>query len=201
MVHLNRITTRSGDDGWTALGDGTRVPKPHPRVAALGALDELNAAVGFALSIGSWHGVALSAQGDAVLRRIQNDLFDAGAEVCIPSRCGQPSRPPSRSGIGADDVARLEKLIADATELLAPLDSFVLPGGTPLASALHLARTVCRRAERDMLSLAELEPVGEPLRRYLNRLSDLLFVYARLANDGGRGDVLWQPCGPAPPTS
>jgi cob(I)alamin adenosyltransferase len=196
MVRLNRITTRSGDDGSTALGDGTRVAKTHPRVAALGALDELNAAIGVVLATAT-----PPERITRVLRSVQNDLFDAGAEMCFPAAPGEAADTAGRCGIGSDAVARLEELIADATTQLAPLESFVLPGGTPLAAALHMARTVCRRAERSVLELAEIEPVGAPLRRFLNRLSDLLFVYARLANDGGRGDVLWQPGGTVPPSA
>jgi len=195
MVHLDRITTRSGDDGVTSLGDGTRVPKTHPRIAAIGSLDELNAAIGLAL--------ASDAPPTEIVRQlghVQNDLFDAGAELCVPATSKQAADNPARCGLNADAVTRLEERIAAATAGLAPLNSFVLPGGTPLAAALHVARTVCRRAERDVLMLAEREPVSEPLRRYLNRLSDLLFVYARLANDGGSSDVLWEPGGTSPPT-
>jgi cob(I)alamin adenosyltransferase len=195
MVRLNRITTRSGDDGSTALGDGTRVPKTSLRVAALGAIDELNASIGVALVTGS-----PPESITRVLREVQNDLFDAGAQLCFPAASGESAATADRCGIGADAVTRLEERIADATAQLAPLESFVLPGGTPLAAALHVARTVCRRAERGVLELAEIEPVGDPLRRYLNRLSDLLFVYARLANDSGRGDVLWLPGGNTTPS-
>src|SRR5690606_25807124 len=134
------------------------------------------------------------------LRQVQNDLFDAGAELCVPA---EPDADPGARGrcrITSTAVTRLEDGVAAATAQLAPLDSYVLPGGTPLAAALHVARTVCRRAERDVLTLAEREPVSEPLRRYLNRLSDLLFVHARVANDDGRSDVLWQPGGTSPPT-
>jgi cob(I)alamin adenosyltransferase len=190
MVYLNRITTRSGDDGTTALGDGTRVLKTHLRIVAIGSLDELNAAIGFALASGS-------PPGDVAreLRQVQNDLFDAGAELCVPAETADAARTSRRCGITSDAVSRLEERIAEITAQLAPLNSFVLPGGTPLASGLHVARTVCRRAERDVLSLADREAVSDPLRRYLNRLSDLLFVYARLANDAGRSDVLWRPGG------
>jgi cob(I)alamin adenosyltransferase len=195
MVHLNRITTRTGDDGTTALGNGMRVPKTHPRIVAVGSLDELNAAIGLALASGS-------PPADIVreLRSVQNDLFDAGAELCVPIEPGEDAGSKGSCGITSTAVARLEECIAAGTEQLLPLNSFVLPGGTPLAAALHVARTVCRRAERDLLALSQREPVGDALRRYLNRLSDLLFVYARLANDGGRGDVLWQPGGSRPST-
>jgi cob(I)alamin adenosyltransferase len=192
MVHLDRITTRSGDNGFTSLGDGTRVPKTHPRIAAIGSLDELNAAIGLALASD-----APPTNIVRQLRRVQNDLFDAGAELCVPAKSKQTADNAARCALTSDAVTRLEECIAAATAQLAPLDSFVLPGGTKLAAALHMARTVCRRAERDVLTLAELELVGDTLRRYLNRLSDLLFVYARLANESGRNDVLWKPGGAA----
>lgn len=186
MVHLNRITTRSGDDGTTGLGDGSRVPKTHLRIIAMGSVDELNATLGVALA---------AVRDDASmivesLRQVQNDLFDVGAELCFPP--AENNDAPS-SGIPKSYVERLDGLIDEATGQIPPLESFILPGGTSLAAALHLSRTVCRRAERDVLALSASEPVSGPLRTYLNRLSDLLFVYARLANDAGRRDVLWQP--------
>lgn len=183
LVKLTRIYTRGGDTGQTSLGDGKRVAKHDPRVAAYGTVDEANAAVGLA---------RLHAGGelDAILGRVQNDLFDLGADLCRPEeRDADP--PPLR--VTAEQVARLEAEIDAVNAGLEPLDSFVLPGGTPAAAYLHLARTVARRAERDMTLLAETEAVNPEAVRYVNRLSDLLFVLARQANDRGRRDVLWEP--------
>jgi len=185
MVRLNRIYTRTGDDGSTGLGDGTRVPKFDLRVEALGTVDEVNAAIGMA---------RLHAQGgelDAMLARIQNDLFDLGADLCTPA----PQRPldPAPLRIIDSQVDRLEAEIDALNAALSPLNSFVLPGGSAAAAHLHLARTICRRAERLMVQLSEREKVGGAALRYINRLSDLLFVMARMANDAGRGDVLWVP--------
>ena len=186
MVVLNRIYTRTGDAGETALGDGSRVPKTAPRVESYGTVDELNAALGLA---------RLHAAGptDAALARIQNDLFDLGADLCTPGFEADADAPRPRLRIVAAQVARLEAEIDAMNAGLAPLRSFVLPGGTPLAAHLHLARTVCRRAERLTVALAGLEPVNPEAVRYLNRLSDWLFVAARVANDGGAADVLWVP--------
>lgn len=186
MVVLNRIYTRSGDKGETALGDGTRVAKPALRVEAYGTVDETNGALGLA---------RLHAQGemDAALKRIQNDLFDLGADLCRPERDGEAEaeHPPLR--IVAAQVERLEREIDAMNAGLAPLRSFVLPGGTALAAHLHHARTVCRRAERLAVALAGAEPVSGAALQYLNRLSDWLFVAGRVANDNGAGDVLWVP--------
>ncbi len=186
MVVLNRIYTRTGDSGETALGDGSRVAKHAPRVAAYGTVDETNAAVGLA---------RLHAEGrtDAALARIQNDLFDLGADLCRPPAEGEETadHPPLR--ISESQVSRLETEIDVMNEALQPLRSFVLPGGSPLAAHLHLCRTVARRAERLVVALAAGESVNPAAARYLNRLSDWFFVAARAANDGGSGDVLWQP--------
>ena len=183
MVKLTRIYTRGGDRGQTSLGDGARVAKHDPRVVAYGAVDETNATIGLA---------RLHAEGalDAMLGRIQNDLFDLGADLCRPEG-GDPERSALR--VSAAQVARLEAEIDAVNAKLAELTSFVLPGGTPAAAYFHLARTVSRRAERDMTALAEAETVNREAVRYINRLSDLLFVLARHANDDGAQDVLWEP--------
>ena len=186
-MQIDRLYTRSGDAGETGLGDGSRVPKTHPRIVALGAVDELNAALGVALASGLPDGVA------AALAGVQNDLFDLGADLCVP--LADEAAGPSRLRLNAARTATLEQRIDAVTAHLQPLRSFILPGGTPAAAALHLARTVCRRAELDLLRLAAVEPLNPQLAIYLNRLSDLLFALARLANDGGRADVLWQPGG------
>jgi len=188
MVVLSRIYTRTGDRGTTALGDALRVAKDHPRIEAVGAVDELNAAVGLA--------AGLDGAGAALLRRIQNDLFDVGADLCVPAtrgRGGKRARPPLR--ITQAHVTPLEAEIDRLNESLEPLRSFVLPGGTPASSWLHLARTECRRAERRVVTLGRKETVNPQVIIYLNRLSDLLFVMARHANGGGRGDILWVPGG------
>ncbi len=187
MVKLTRIYTRGGDKGQTSLGDGARVAKHDPRVAAYGAVDETNATIGLA---------RLHAQGplDAMLGRIQNDLFDLGADLCRPESApggGDPARSALR--INAAQVERLEAEIDAVNGKLADLTSFVLPGGTPASAYLHLARTVSRRAERDITALAEAQPLNPEAVRYINRLSDLLFVLARHANDDGAQDVLWEP--------
>lgn len=181
MVKLNRIYTKTGDKGQTGLGDGSRVDKDALRVEAFGTVDEANAALGLA---------RLSAAGDldAMLFRIQNDLFDLGADLCVPEAVGETG-PHLR--IVETQVARLEHEIDAMNETLAPLTSFVLPGGTPLAAELHLARTIVRRAERLMVTLSKEQKVGAPALRYINRLSDHLFVMSRVANDGK--DVLWVP--------
>ncbi len=187
MVKLTRIYTRGGDGGQTSLGDGARVAKHDPRVAAYGTVDETNATIGLA---------RLHTEGalDAMLGRVQNDLFDLGADLCRPGGApggGDPVRSALR--MNATQVARLETEIDAVNAKLAELNSFVLPGGTPAAAYLHLARTVSRRAERDMTALAMAETVNPEAVRYINRLSDLLFVLARHANDDGAQDVLWEP--------
>ena len=183
MVKLDRIYTGGGDKGETSLGDGTRVAKHDLRVAAYGTVDEANACIGLA---------RLHCDGalDALLGRLQNDLFDLGADLATPE-AENPKRPPLR--ITAQQVTRLEAEIDAANEALSPLTSFVLPGGTAAAAYLHLARTVSRRAERDMTLLSSGEAVNPEAIRYVNRLSDLLFVLARQANDGGAADVRWTP--------
>ncbi len=182
MVKLDRIYTRAGDKGETSLGDGARAPKHAPRIAALGDIDEANAAVGLARV-----GLADAAL-DAALARVQNELFDLGADLSVPE--GR-ERPTLR--VTAAQVARLDAEIDAANAGLAPLDSFVLPGGTELAARLHVARTIVRRAERAASALAATAPVNREALAYLNRLSDLLFVLARQANDGGAADVKWTP--------
>jgi cob(I)alamin adenosyltransferase len=185
MVQLTRIYTRGGDKGKTSLGDGRRVDKHALRVAAYGTVDEANAVLGVA----RLHTAAI-ADADAMLARIQNDLFDLGADLCTPER-DDPPHPPLR--IVDAQVERLEHEIDAMNAQLQPLRSFVLPGGPPAAAHLHLARTVVRRAERLMTELAAVEPVGGPALRYVNRLSDHLFVMARHLNGGGAQDVLWVP--------
>jgi cob(I)alamin adenosyltransferase len=188
MVVLNKIYTRTGDAGLTALGTGERVPKHSARIAAYGTVDETNAVIGVArLHVREAH-----ADVDAMLGRIQNDLFDLGADLTMPER-GKSGREPLR--VSDAQVKRLEDEIDAMNAQLAPLRSFVLPGGSPAAAALHVARTVSRRAERCMVELAGLpdEPVGEAALKYINRLSDHLFVASRYVNARGEGDVLWVP--------
>lgn len=184
MIRLDRIVTRTGDGGDTRLGSGVKVRKTHPRIEAIGTVDELNAILGIARM-----------GGPAAIRRliasIQHDLFDLGADLCVPAGGSPHARRALR--IAAAQPARLEAEVARVNRGLRPLTSFVLPGGTATAAVLHLARTVCRRAERRVVSLAGRESVNPEILRYLNRLGDLLFVLARAANRGGRGDLLWQP--------
>ena len=184
MVYLNRIYTKSGDLGETGLGDGRRVRKDHPRVAAYGEVDELNACLGVVLTV---DGVPES----ELLRDIQNDLFDVGGDLCVP--IGQTEEAGKNLRVTAGQVEKLEKAIDRLNEPLEPLRSFVLPGGSNAAAYLHLARTVCRRAERSVVTLMNQEKINPQVLIYLNRLSDLLFVLARAANDNGKRDVLWQP--------
>src|SRR6478609_8490501 len=186
MVVLNRIYTRTGDDGPTALGSGERRPKYDLRVSAYGTVDETNAAIG----VVRLH-LTEARDLDAMLGLIQNDLFDLGADLAVPQRDGKAERLRMLSS----QVERLERDIDTLNANLAPLTSFVLPGGTPAAAHLHLARTICRRAERMIVELVRAEAVNPQVLIYLNRLSDLLFVLARVLNDGGRGDVLWVPGG------
>jgi cob(I)alamin adenosyltransferase len=185
MVYLSRIYTKTGDKGDTALGDGQRVPKDHPRVAAYGSVDELNAVLGLLLT------QALDESERDLLRGIQNDLLDVGADLCVP----QPGDESAgqRLRVRAEQALRLEEAIDRLNARLAPLTSFVLPGGRPAAAWCHLARTVCRRAERDVVTLGRNERVNPQVIVYLNRLSDLLFVLARVCNADGREDVLWVP--------
>jgi cob(I)alamin adenosyltransferase len=189
MVVLNKIYTRTGDDGTTALGSGERRPKYDLRVEAYGTVDEANACIGMAR-------VALAGSNpdlDATLSRIQNDLFDLGADLATPDTGEKLEYEPLR--IIASQVARVEADIDALTRKLKPLRSFVLPGGNAAAANLHLARTVARRAERAMVELAQKpgERVGDDAVRYINRVSDFLFVAARAVNDNGEADVLWVP--------
>ncbi len=194
MVKLNKIYTRTGDDGTTGLGTGERRKKYDLRIAAYGTIDETNAAIGVArLHTGR------DAVLDAVLSRIQNDLFDVGADLCTPD-AGNKSDPGNKSGaarltVTANQVAWLEGEIDRLNADLSPLKSFVLPGGSPAAAYLHLARTICRRAERLIAELAGKagEPVTPEVLKYVNRLSDYLFVASRYANENGARDVLWKP--------
>ncbi|CAO3429873.1 cob(I)yrinic acid a,c-diamide adenosyltransferase [Azospirillum argentinense] len=185
MVKLTRIYTRGGDRGQTSLGDGRRVAKHDPRVAAYGTVDEANAVIGLV----RLH-TADQPETDAMLARIQNDLFDLGADLCTPE-AEDPAYPPLR--ILESQVDRLEAEIDAMNADLAPLNSFILPGGSPAAAHLHLARTVVRRAERLMTELAEVEPVSPAAVKYANRLSDHLFVLSRKLNANGTADVLWVP--------
>ncbi len=185
MVYLNRIYTKTGDAGETALGDGTRVMKTHPRIAAYGGVDELNAVLGFVIV----QGVPEAMSG--LLTHIQNDLFDVGADLCLPESDAPPPYPPLR--VTSSQVDQLEQWIDRFNEPLTPLHSFVLPGGSMAAATLHIARTVCRRVEIGVLELAATEPINPQIAIYLNRLSDLLFVLSRAANQNGAGDVLWIP--------
>jgi cob(I)alamin adenosyltransferase len=178
MVRINKVYTRTGDDGSTGLGDGSRRSKADPRVAAVGDLDEANAVIGLARR-------EADAGLDRVLARIQNDLFDLGADLCTPGAAGLR--------IIDSQVEALEAEIDAVTAQIAPLTSFILPGGSPASAWLHLARTVVRRAERGAAALNTVEPLNPAALRYLNRLSDLLFVLGRQQNDGGAADVLWVP--------
>jgi cob(I)alamin adenosyltransferase len=188
MVVLNRIYTRTGDDGTTALGNDTRRKKYDLRIAAYGTIDETNATIGLA-RLHTTRETAL----DAMLARVQNDLFDLGADLSSPDKAKGPGG--ERLSIVDAQVARLESEIDALNKDLSPLRSFVLPGGSPAAAYLHLARTICRRAERLIVELADKpgETVSPALIRYTNRLSDFLFVASRYANDKGARDVLWVP--------
>ncbi|KAB0677017.1 cob(I)yrinic acid a,c-diamide adenosyltransferase [Aureimonas leprariae] len=186
MVRLNRIYTRTGDDGTTGLATGERRLKSDLRLEAIGTVDELNGALGLAR-------LAMAGEADAMLSRIQNDLFDLGADLATPET-GEPL-PYERLAVVDAQVERLEAEIDAMNARLEPLKSFILPAGTPAAAHLHLARTIARRAERVMVALAKIdgEVVSGAAMRYVNRLSDHLFVAARIANDEGRADVLWVP--------
>jgi cob(I)alamin adenosyltransferase len=187
MVYLSRIYTKTGDAGDTGLGDGSRVPKDNPRVTAYGTVDELNAVMGIFL---------LHLQDAAMkelVRGVQNDLFDVGGDLCLPAT--ENETPGQVLRVRPDQAERLEKAIDHYNERLQPLKSFILPGGTEAAAWCHLARTVCRRAERDVVTLAHSEAINPQVIVYLNRLSDLLFVVGRVCNNDGRGDVLWVPGG------
>lgn len=185
MVYLSRIYTKVGDKGETALGTGRMVAKDHPRVAAYGSVDELNSVLGVLAALQP----ELSEK--ELVRSIQNDLFDVGADLCVPEDQAPSAAPPLR--IRPEQVTRLEQAIDRLNAGLEPLQSFVLPGGSPAAAWCHLARTVCRRAERDVVALSHAETINSQVIVYLNRLSDLLFVLARVLNNSGKDDVLWQP--------
>jgi cob(I)alamin adenosyltransferase len=182
MIRIDRVVTRGGDHGETSLGDGTRLKKDAVRVEAYGSVDEANAAIGM---------LRLHADGDsdAMLARIQNDLFDLGADLCVPGIAGERLR------VSEAPVLRLEQEIATINATLPPLSSFILPGGTPAAAHAHLARTVARRAERRVVTLAALEAINPNVLLYLNRLSDHLFVLGRRLNENASRDVLWIPGG------
>lgn len=183
MVTLSRIVTKTGDGGETGLGDGSRVPKDHPRIEAIGAVDELNAVLGL---------VPIGDHAEApLIRAIQNDLFDLGADLCTPQSDGE--KPGERLRITVTHVDRIEKAIERLNAGLPALNSFILPGGVPAAAWCHLARTVCRRAERDAVTLKRDDTVNPQVVAYLNRLSDLLFVLSRVLNAGD--DPLWKPGG------
>ncbi len=189
MVVLNRIYTKTGDAGTTALGSGERVAKTSVRIAAYGTIDETNAQIGMVRI----HLAGTYGDVDQMLLRVQNDLFDLGADLCVPDRGEKLPYEPLRM-LGAQ-VKRLEDEIDQLNAVLQPLKSFILPGGSPAAAALHVARTVCRRAERIMVELAALpnEPVNPEALKYVNRLSDFLFVAGRFVNEHGKADVLWVP--------
>jgi cob(I)alamin adenosyltransferase len=180
-VRIDTVVTRGGDGGETSLGDGARVRKDAPRIVAIGAVDEANAAIGLL----RLHTAGTDA--DVMLSRIQNDLFDLGADLCVPGEAG------ARLRLNEAPMLRLEAEAAAMNATLPPLTSFILPGGTPGAAYAHLARTAARHAERTVVALAAETPVNPLVLRYLNRLSDHLFILARVLNDGGTADVLWQP--------
>lgn len=189
MVKLNKIYTKTGDDGTTGLGTGERVAKYSMRISAYGTVDETNATIGMVRihMAGGQPGL------DLKLVRIQNDLFDLGADLCVPDRGRKLEYEPLR--ITESQVVRLEHEIDEMNAEMKPLKSFILPGGSPAAAQFHVARTVCRRAERLIVELAAMpeEPVSEAVVKYMNRLSDFLFVAGRYVNDRGRSDVLWVP--------
>jgi cob(I)alamin adenosyltransferase len=189
-VHLTRIYTRTGDQGTSALGDFSRVPKTHPRLVAYADTDETNSVIGVALALGE-----PSDEVRAALTQVQNDLFDVGADLCVPVT----PETEGRLRITQAYVDRLEGWCDSFNEALKPLDSFILPGGTVLAAHLHVARTVARRAERSTWALPDVEPETTHAlpATYLNRLSDLLFILGRVANNGGADDVRWVPGGGA----
>ena len=187
MVKLNKIYTRTGDKGTTGLGTGERRSKADLRIEAFGTVDEANCCIGMARI----HTATSHLDIDAMLARIQNDMFDLGADLCVPDDGKPLEYEPLR--IIASQVKQLENDIDRLNKMLSPLRSFILPGGSPAAAALHLARTAARRAERLMVALAEKEAVGTEALKYINRLSDFLFVAARAVNDNGNADVLWVP--------
>lgn len=179
MVRIDRVVTRGGDGGQTSLGDGTRVAKTDARIEAIGAVDEANAAIGLM----RLH-TAQEPEIDAMLGRIQNDLFDLGADLCVPGQGGDRLR------LADAQILRLEQEVTGMNAVLPPLTSFVLPGGSPGAAFAHQARVVVRKAERRLVAMTDVNPA---LQRYLNRLSDHLFVVARMLNGRGASDVPWTP--------
>jgi cob(I)alamin adenosyltransferase len=183
MIKINRIYTRAGDDGRTVLGDGARRPKFDRRVSAIGSVDEANAFIGLACA-------QVSPATVVTLQRVQNDLFDVGADLCRPERSGFRVEPLR---LVEEQVTWLEEILKTCNAELAPLTSFVLPGGSYGSALLHVARTIVRRAEREIVELAFAEPITPALIRYMNRLSDLLFVLARVENEAGKADILWRP--------
>lgn len=187
MIRIDRVVTRGGDNGQTSLGSGERVPKDGLRVEAFGAVDEANAAIGLL----RLH-IQPGAEADAALASIQNDLFDVGADLCVPQK-GEPGGTDGRLRVTDTPSARLEAEVAAMNAALPPLTSFILPGGTPAAAHAHLARTIVRRAERRVVTLSRAEPINPAVIRYLNRLSDYLFVVGRQLNDNAVRDVLWVP--------
>jgi cob(I)alamin adenosyltransferase len=187
MVKLNKIYTRTGDKGTTGLGTGDRRSKADLRIEAFGTVDEANSCIGLA----RLHTAAAHPEIDAMLARIQNELFDLGADLCVPDDGKPLDYEPLR--IIASQVKRLEADIDRLNKAMKPLKSFILPGGSSAAAALHLARTTARRAERLMVALAQKETIGAEALKYINRLSDFLFVAARAVNDNGNADVLWVP--------
>lgn len=189
MVVLNKIYTKTGDAGTTALGSGERVPKTSPRIAAYGTVDETNSHIGVARV----HLAGADPDVDTMLLRVQNDLFDLGADLCVPDRGEKLPYEPLR--VADAQVKRLEDEIDLMNGSLSPLRSFILPGGSATAAALHVARTVSRRAERMIVELAAIpgEPVSAPVLKYINRLSDFLFVAGRYVNERGKSDILWVP--------
>lgn len=185
MVYLSRIYTRTGDDGTTGLGDMSRVPKDDIRVMSFGSVDELNSMLGVVLA----HHPGLSEW--SFLRLVQNDLFDVGADLCNP--INDKEEPGKKLRVAEDQVKRLEQGIDRLNEHLKPLTSFVLPGGSSASGWCHVARTICRRAEREVVTLGRRDRLNPQVLIYLNRLSDYLFVLARTLNQNGEGDVLWKP--------
>jgi cob(I)alamin adenosyltransferase len=184
MLRLDRIVTRGGDSGETSLADGSRLPKNHPRIQVLGALDETNTAIGSLRVV-----CADRPEIDHLLAQIQNDLFDLGADLATP---GTKRRGPP---LTEDYLVKLEDAAKTLNQTIEPLKSFVLPGGTEPAARAHLARTIARRAERDLVALAAAEPISPIVVPYINRLSDVMFILGRLLNDNGKADILWVPGG------
>lgn len=185
MPRLTKIYTKTGDEGMTGLGGGRRVPKDSPRVRAYGTVDELNSAIGVALALG------LTERLTRELGSIQNELFDLGSDLCWPEDDERRARIPT---VQPKHVERLERLIDELNDVVGPLTNFLLPGGAPGAAQLHVARTICRRAERETITLSHDEAIGELVLPYLNRLSDALFVMARFENhERGVSEPLWEP--------